>query len=86
MAGGRDRDLQRSTAHHSRIVEITKRALKGVTSVSLLRVAKFIDQLVTEEFYTLGKLVQLGFGTKNYDGNTSLCMDSRPSGAVNATP
>src|SRR5205823_2577506 len=23
-------------------------------------------QLVTEEFYALGKLVQLGFGTKNY--------------------
>ena len=26
-------------------------------------------QLVTEEFYTLGKLVQLGLGTNNYDGN-----------------
>jgi assimilatory nitrate reductase catalytic subunit len=24
-------------------------------------------QLVTEEFYTLGKLIQLGFGTNNYD-------------------
>lgn len=33
-------------------------------------------QLVTEEFYTLGKLVQLGFGTPNYDGNTTLCMAS----------
>lgn len=33
-------------------------------------------QLVTEEFYTLGKLVQLGFGTNNYDGNTTLCMAS----------
>ncbi len=33
-------------------------------------------QLVTEEFYTLGKLVQLGFGTPNYDGNTTLCMSS----------
>ena len=31
-------------------------------------------QLVTEEFYALGKLVQLGFGTKNFDGNTTLCM------------
>jgi len=29
-------------------------------------------QLVTEEFYTLGKLAQLGLGTKNYDGNTTL--------------
>jgi anaerobic selenocysteine-containing dehydrogenase len=37
-------------------------------------------QLVTEEFYTLGKLVQLGFGTKNYDGNTTLCMASSVSG------
>lgn len=37
-------------------------------------------QLVTEEFYTLGKLAQLGFGTKNYDGNTTLCMASAVSG------
>lgn len=37
-------------------------------------------QLVTEEFYTLGKLVQLGFGTRNYDGNTTLCMASAVSG------
>lgn len=37
-------------------------------------------QLVTEEFYTLGKLVQLGFGTNNYDGNTTLCMAGAVSG------
>jgi anaerobic selenocysteine-containing dehydrogenase len=37
-------------------------------------------QLVTEEFYTLGKLAQLGFETKNYDGNTTLCMASAVSG------
>jgi anaerobic selenocysteine-containing dehydrogenase len=37
-------------------------------------------QLVTEEFYVLGKLVQLGFATKNYDGNTTLCMASAVSG------
>ena len=37
-------------------------------------------QLVTEEFYTLGKLVQLGFDTRNYDGNTTLCMASAVSG------
>ena len=37
-------------------------------------------QLVTEEFYTLGKLVQLGFGSKNFDGNTTLCMSSAVSG------
>ena len=37
-------------------------------------------QLLTEEFYTLGKLVQLGFRTPNYDGNTTLCMASAVSG------
>ena len=37
-------------------------------------------QLVTEEFYALGKLAQLGFGTSNYDGNTTLCMASAVSG------
>jgi assimilatory nitrate reductase catalytic subunit len=37
-------------------------------------------QLVTEEFYMLGKLVQLGFRTRNYDGNTTLCMASAVSG------
>jgi assimilatory nitrate reductase catalytic subunit len=37
-------------------------------------------QLVTEEFYTLGKLVQLGFGSSNFDGNTTLCMASAVSG------
>ncbi|MBI3473246.1 MAG: molybdopterin-dependent oxidoreductase [Candidatus Solibacter usitatus] len=37
-------------------------------------------QLVTEEFYALGKLVQLGFGTRNYDGNTTLCMSSAVAG------
>jgi len=37
-------------------------------------------QLTTEEFYTLGKLVQLGIGTNNYDGNTTLCMASAVSG------
>lgn len=37
-------------------------------------------QLLTEEFYTLGKLVQLGFRSPNYDGNTTLCMASAVSG------
>ncbi len=37
-------------------------------------------QLVTEEFYALGKLAQLGLGTKNFDGNTTLCMSSAVSG------
>lgn len=37
-------------------------------------------QLLTEEFYTLGKLVRLGFRTSSYDGNTTLCMASAVSG------
>jgi len=37
-------------------------------------------QLVTEEFYALGKLVQLGIGTSNYDGNTTLCMATAVAG------
>jgi anaerobic selenocysteine-containing dehydrogenase len=51
-------------------------AKHGANSLGVLSTG----QLVTEEFYTLGKLVQLGFGTNNYDGNTTLCMSSAVSG------
>ena len=34
-------------------------------------------QLLTEEFYTLGKLVRGQIGTNNYDGNTTLCIDRK---------
>jgi assimilatory nitrate reductase catalytic subunit len=37
-------------------------------------------QLLTEEFYTLGKFVQLGLQTNNYDSNTTLCMSSAITG------
>ena len=37
-------------------------------------------QLLTEEFYTLGKFVQLGLKTNNYCGNTTLCMASAVMG------
>lgn len=37
-------------------------------------------QIMTEEFYTLGKLVRGLIGTNNYDGNTTLCMSSAVSG------
>jgi anaerobic selenocysteine-containing dehydrogenase len=37
-------------------------------------------QLVTEEFFALGKLVRLGMGVRHYDGNTTLCMASAVSG------
>jgi assimilatory nitrate reductase catalytic subunit len=37
-------------------------------------------QLLTEEFYTLGKLARGCIGSNNYDGNTTLCMASAVSG------
>jgi anaerobic selenocysteine-containing dehydrogenase len=37
-------------------------------------------QLVTEEFYTLGKLARIGMGLRHYDGNTTLCMASAVAG------
>jgi anaerobic selenocysteine-containing dehydrogenase len=37
-------------------------------------------QLVTEEFYALGKLIRLGMGLHHYDGNTTLCMASAVAG------
>ncbi|MCH8261611.1 MAG: nitrate reductase [Proteobacteria bacterium] len=37
-------------------------------------------QIMTEEFYALGKLVRGVIGTNNYDGNTTLCMASAVSG------
>ncbi|MEM9039422.1 MAG: nitrate reductase [Actinomycetota bacterium] len=37
-------------------------------------------QLLTEEFYALGKLARLGLGVRHSDGNTTLCMASAVSG------
>ena len=51
-------------------------ATYGLGSVGVISTG----QLVTEEFYTLGKLVQLGIGTPNYDGNTTLCMSTAVAG------
>ena len=48
----------------------------GPDSVAVLSTG----QLVTEEFYALGKLVRLGMGLRHYDGNTTLCMASAVSG------
>lgn len=41
-------------------------------------------QLLTEDFYTLGKLIQIGLQTNNYDGNTTLCMASAVMGYKNS--
>lgn len=51
-------------------------AAHGPASVGVISTG----QLVTEEFYALGKLVQLGLGTSNYDGNTTLCMSTAVAG------
>lgn len=48
----------------------------GAQSLGVLSTGQF----VTEEFYALGKLVQLGFKTTNYDGNTTLCMSTAVAG------
>ncbi|HIP11759.1 MAG TPA: nitrate reductase [Arcobacter sp.] len=37
-------------------------------------------QFLTEDFYTLGKFMQLGLESNNYDGNTTLCMASAVMG------
>src|SRR3546814_6851659 len=37
-------------------------------------------QLVTEEFYALGKLARIGMGLAHVDGNTTLCMASAVAG------
>jgi assimilatory nitrate reductase catalytic subunit len=61
-----------------RTVEGFKRLIDehGPGSVAVLSTG----QLVTEEFYTLGKLVRLGMGLRHYDGNTTLCMASAVAG------
>ena len=66
-----DEALDTMLAHFRETQEKHGREAVGVLSTG---------QLVTEEFYTLGKVVQLGLGTRNYDGNTTLCMASAVSG------
>ena len=53
-----------------------RRARTAPKSIAVLSTG----QLVTEEFYALGKLVRLGMGVRHYDGNTTLCMASAVSG------
>ena len=48
----------------------------GKNSVACISTGQFL----TEDFYTLGKFVQLGLETNNYDGNTTLCMASAVMG------
>ncbi|MCW5661208.1 MAG: nitrate reductase [Burkholderiaceae bacterium] len=66
-----DAALDRSAAEIKRIQAQYGRDAFAVVSTG---------QLLTEEFYTLGKLVRGQIGTNNYDGNTTLCMASAVSG------
>ena len=61
-----------------RVVDDFRRLLgeHGPESVAILSTG----QLVTEEFYALGKLARLGMGLAHYDGNTTLCMASAVAG------
>ena len=63
---------------YSKVASEFKRIAKehGEKAVGVLSTG----QLLTEEFYTLGKFVQLGLRTNNYDGNTTLCMSSAVMG------
>lgn len=66
-----DRAIPHLVSEFRRVQELYGKESVGVISTG---------QLVTEEFYTLGKLVQLGLGTSNYDGNTTLCMSTAVAG------
>jgi assimilatory nitrate reductase catalytic subunit len=66
-----DDALDRMVGRFRRLIE-----RHGPGSVAVLSTG----QLVTEEFYTLGKLVRLGMGLHHFDGNTTLCMASAVSG------
>lgn len=66
-----DEALNVMTQNFSRLQEKHGKGCIGIISTG---------QLLTEEFYALGKLAQLGIETPNYDGNTTLCMASAVAG------
>jgi len=66
-----DEALDRSGAEIQRIQNTYGRDSFAIVSTG---------QIMTEEFYTLGKLARGVIGTNNYDGNTTLCMSSAVSG------
>ena len=63
--------LDRTTDEIKRIQETYGRDAFAIVSTG---------QIMTEEFYTLGKLARGVIGTNSYDGNTTLCMSSAVSG------
>ncbi|HEY2925327.1 molybdopterin oxidoreductase family protein [Piscinibacter sp.] len=66
-----DEALDRSASEFQRIQQKYGRDSVAIVSTG---------QILTEEFYTLGKLTRGVIGTNNYDGNTTLCMASAVSG------
>ena len=66
-----DRALNTTAAEFQRIQQRYGRDAVAIVSTG---------QILTEEFYTLGKLARGVIGTNNYDGNTTLCMASAVSG------
>jgi len=66
-----DDALDKTTSEIKRIQETYGRDAFAIVSTG---------QIMTEEFYTLGKLARGVMGTNNYDGNTTLCMASAVSG------
>jgi len=66
-----DAALEKTTSEIKRIQEAYGRDSFSIVSTG---------QIMTEEFYTLGKLARGIMGTNNYDGNTTLCMSSAASG------
>jgi ferredoxin-nitrate reductase len=66
-----DTALDRTAAEFKRIQHQYGRDAVAIVSTG---------QILTEEFYTLGKLARGVIGTNNYDGNTTLCMASAVSG------
>ena len=66
-----DAALDRAVGDFRRLIDA-----HGPESVAILSTG----QLVTEEFYALGKLARLGMGLRHYDGNTTLCMASAVAG------
>jgi len=66
-----DKALDKTSAEIQRIQDQYGRDAFSIVSTG---------QIMTEEFYTLGKLARGVVGTNNYDGNTTLCMSSAVSG------
>ncbi len=88
-AGRGDKPLMRDS-HKDDFKEVTWKDALDVTAEKIKNIQTehgrdsfaiiSTGQIMTEEFYTLGKLARGVIGTNNYDGNTTLCMSSSVSG------